>query len=182
MSRILTIRTVGIVEHLVLILPRPIVDAAVAALGDLLLEPQFKIIGHSFRGESDIAARTASLSSAGFRRRGGYQRQHEVRWPLAVVVDRLVGGHLRRLQADVVGAGVQVPQVQGIVAAGYLDPNPVPFQENIARGAPELDQVLVDLAWFDLAKLGRVERTAPLGVTASRPKHAVAKQSGVAVG
>jgi len=53
---ILAIRAVGIVEQLILVLPGPIVDAAVAALGELPVEAQLEIVGHLSRGEGDLAA------------------------------------------------------------------------------------------------------------------------------
>lgn len=46
LTRIFAVGAVGVVEQLILILPRSVVEAAVAALGDLPLETQLKIIRH----------------------------------------------------------------------------------------------------------------------------------------
>ena len=83
------------------------------------------------------------------------------------MVDCLPGNDVRRLQADVVGARVEVPQEVGEVAAGNLDPDAGPLQEDVAGGPPELDQVLVHFVRLDLAELARVERAASLGISES---------------
>ena len=60
-------------------------------------------------------------------------RQHNVRGGVAIVVDRLLGHDGSRLQTDVVGAGVEVPQEVGEVTAGNLDANAVPLAEYFCR-------------------------------------------------
>ena len=56
------------------------------------------------------------------------------------MVDRLLGDDVRCLQAYVVGACVEIPQVEGVVAAGDLDADPMPPQKGVAGGTLELDQ------------------------------------------
>ncbi len=51
--------------------------------------------------------------------------------------------------ADVVGAGIEVPQVVGEVAAGNLDANAVSLAECVAGRPPELDRVRIHFAGFN---------------------------------
>lgn len=98
------------------------------------------------------------------------------------MVDGLLSDDVRSLQTYIVGTRVEVPQVERVVAAGYLNTDPMPLQKGVAGGAPELDRVFVNFARLNLAELGRIESTSLFWVAASRTNHSVAKQGCVAVG
>jgi len=74
-----------------------------------------------------------------------YYGQYYVGRVSGVVVDGLVGDDVGRFEADVVGAGVEISQVEGIVATGDFDADTMSLEEGVACAAPELDEVLVDL-------------------------------------
>src|SRR5687767_11811104 len=82
-------------------------------------------------------------------------RQHDRRWALGVVIDRLIRlDHLGRSERRL--ARVEVAIEAREVAAGYVDSNSVSGLEDVAR-SPQINRVFVDLARFNrLRAFGRI--------------------------
>src|SRR5215210_6358978 len=100
---------------------------------------------------------------------------------LAVVVDPLRRDHFGRGQANVVLAGIEVRQVERVVAARDLDPYPVALLEEITGSAPELDGVLVHLIRLDRAQLLRGEPPLTRRIAVTRPHDALAQERGASI-
>ena len=85
----------------------------------------------------------------------GHYRKRDTRGVLTAVVDVLKRRHHAGVRSDgLTGVGVAVEA--GEIAAGDLEPYPMPFLEQVA-GGPQVDGVLVDLVRLDwLRRLARM--------------------------
>ena len=77
-----------------------------------------------------------------------YYRQHNTRWILFRVINRLCSFRPFGLSRKV-PAGVQVPIETGKITARYFDTDAMPFFEDVAC-CPEIDMILVNFAGFDI--------------------------------
>ena len=66
------------------------------------------------------------------------------------VINLLARDNRLRFIGVVIGAGIQVRQIVGEVAAGDLNANLVARKEDIAGRAPEIDRVFIDLVGLEL--------------------------------
>ena len=91
---------------------------------------------------------------------------------LGVVADRLPSDHGLGGECQVVFTGVQVSQVVRVVAAGDLDPDAMPFGEQVAGRTPEIDRVRIPRGRARSNSTAQDERATSLLIAVPGTHHA----------